>query len=188
MHVMEVLESKEDSTPKLIKYFTGKDPDTIPIGEYGVYSDLVKTLVASKPSEKIHDVIEVKDRKFKSITDVTKFSTNQGTALETYYSKGAHKHLNGILSLCFYPVDTGIWDSDNQAEIAKDFLKVKIGSVYGTVFFYSKVYERLNPILQLYFLQAQEEINEILTEMMEDEGFQREYGINSGQSTDGMTS
>jgi hypothetical protein len=186
MFIHEVLESKEESTPKLINYFTGKDPDSIPFSEYEVYSFLIKNLIASRPSEKIVEKVEVNGKRYDSVTDVTKFSTNQGTALETYNQLGKYKNLHFICSLCFYP-EGKEWDSENQQEIAKDFLKAKIGSVWGTVFFYSKVWERLNPVLILFLEEANQTIKEHLKEMSQDKEFLQTLGISSGEIMAGIT-
>lgn len=59
------------------------------------------------------------------------------------------------------------YQGENHEEISNDFLSVKVGSVYGTLFFYSKVWESLMPILADYGEKAAKLISEMMKEAEE---------------------
>lgn len=172
-----------DRKAELIKYFTGLDPETLPLADFHKYSSWIDLLIISTPSEKIHPVITVAGKKYASVTDVARFNVNQYTALQEFIKGGAIANLNKIASLCFYrQTDKPTFDSEDRVDIEKELLNAKVSDVHGTVFFYSKVMKTLSPFLEIYFLSASRTIQEMMKEI------EQEFGTDFEKVTAGTMS
>jgi hypothetical protein len=100
----------------------------------------------------------------------------------------ADQNIDKILGQIFYRAKIGhkseYSDKDYQ-DVGKELLNAKMGSVYGTVFFYSKVLKRLNPTLSIYFLDSIQTLQEWSKEL---EAEKKVFGQNLETYTDGTMS
>ena len=60
------------------------------------------------------------------------------------------------------------YNGEKLPQISKDLLTAKLKDVYGLLFFYSSVLEKLSPIIQMSLEEALKTIQEITTEMNSD--------------------
>lgn len=166
---------KNDTQKKrlaLVSYFTGKDAETMALRtsklkfwklslKYALFR--VDLLLASKISANIKNTIWIKGRRLKGVTDANKLNVNQYTGLKEL-GKNPNANINRIAGLLFYNTDEFILkDWDRNSEL---LLSAKVGDVCPTVFFYTKVSERLNQILPSFFLMNQLEIEKEMNELI----------------------
>lgn len=156
---------------QLIMYFTGLNYNDVTVrmalDEFEKLSKRIDLLLSSKPSEKLEQEITINGKKYWTPTDVTKLNTGQYTAISTFTSKGqANQNIDKLLGLIYYEVIDGERPKyrDNYLDIGKELLEAKLGSVYGAVFFYSKVLEKLNPVFQLYSIEVEMIMEELQAE------------------------
>jgi hypothetical protein len=157
---------------QLVSYFTGKNAEEMSLRSHRwkfwkpslkYYLFRVDVLLASKISDKIKDSVMVKGKRLRGVTDATKLNVNQYTASKEL-GKNANANFNKIAGLFFYNTDDFVlkdWDKNSEL-----LLSAKVGDIAPTVFFYTKVSERLNQILPSFFLTNQLEIEKELNSLI----------------------
>lgn len=188
---VKAIESNPDKMKmklELVSYFTGKDAETMSLKsdkwkfwklslKYCLFR--VNTLLDSQITANIKSSVKVKGVKLNGVTDANKLNVNQYTALKEL-GKEPNTHFNKIAGLLFYNTDDFILkDWDRNSEL---LLSAKVGDIAPTVFFYTKVSERLNQILPSYFLMNQLEIEQIMNELISTTS-----GMNLEKATVGST-
>ena len=157
---------------ELVSYFTGRDSESMPLNtsklkfwklslRYSLFR--VDMLLASGISNKIKDSVWIKGKKLKGVTDARKLNVNQYTALKEL-GKQSDANFNRIAGLLFYNTDEFIlkdWDKNSEL-----LLSAKVGDIAPTVFFYTKVLERLNQILPSFFQMNQRDIEKTIEELI----------------------
>lgn len=142
-----------------------------------------------KPSKKLKQVIIVKRKPYVAIVNLKELrhllTANQFTAAQTYAAtpQSTVQNMHRLLSLvyCPYRFMKGNKLSNNTELTAEKMKLAKIGDVYGTVFFYSIVYKKLQETSSIYFHKAQKILMERMNEIAE------AHGLNSQGLTDGIT-
>jgi hypothetical protein len=151
------IEEVEKYTPKEIQGFVKSieyvyAPDTI-------NKELVKRTV-------------VKDRLVGPVLGAEKLSAGQVLTLKHLEKQDNFVGLLHEMLACLY-VDLDKlgfpkpYDARKHKQMAKDMKSAKLGDVYGTLFFYSNVFEKSNPIIQAYLNKATQTINQTMPEVME---------------------
>jgi len=150
-----------------------KDVWDIDYKEIGKLFTHVSTLMQSKPKEGLRKWIVCNGKVYKAVTDISKISTGQYLDLKNL-SKDDNWIVNMHLLLgCLYlPVNwygkAKKYNGEKLPEISKDLLTAKLKDVYGLLFFYSAVLEKLSPIIQMSLEEALQTIQETLTEINND--------------------
>lgn len=139
-------------------------------------AEMVKALdfiTAPNLNTKIKKWVVANRKIYAPIIGAEKLTAGQVIAMKFYEekAKGSQEFLNQQLACVFVDVDmfgrAKRYEATNHERIAKDLLSAKIGDVYGTLFFYSSVLEKLSPHLEIYLKQATETIEEMLPEVLE---------------------
>lgn len=109
---------------------------------------------------------------YKPLTDVSKLTAGQLIALKHYEEKSkGQEFLADQLACIFLPINwyggAKDYDAKKHNEIKADMLKAKMGDVYGTLFFYSGVFEMLSPVMEIYLREAEATIADTMGEIME---------------------
>lgn len=132
----------------------------------------LKKLIASiqwisKPEAKLKakKYLFVGGRLHKAQLKAGDFNVAQFIEVKTFLGRGSvSSELHNLLASIYSPLTLKgfIHDGKSHAERAATFKKCKVGKVYPTVFFYSKVYKNLMPHIEAYGLnQVEKMISEI---------------------------
>lgn len=161
----------------LVSYFTKKDAETLDLNVLKWQLFKVDSMLASSPSTKINDIIWVNGRRYKTFCDVTKLSKVQTklivdqavTAKELAKNGRGDINLHRLLGLVYLRAKIGItpeFDVKTWDDVSEDMLDVKVGDVYGAVFFYSSVLEKLMPIIPYFLMEAEQTITNHMAEVL----------------------
>lgn len=145
----------------------------------------LNTLAYSKPNEKVKRVILVNGKVYEAILKPSELkdllSTSQYAAFKQYTQKDCIENMHLILPLlyCPYKFFKKKRIVENTEALSREFLNAKIGDVYGAVFFYSIVWEKLNEASQPYLNKAVETIQDHMEEVF------KALGVDSKMPMDG---
>lgn len=174
----EIINSEPDLLErhiKLIACLTGNSIEWVEshtpkkLGEMAKQMDF---LVKPDLDKRIQKWVLIGKRIYKPILKADQLSAGQVLSLKTFEekSKGTHKYLHEQLACVYTDINwygkAKKYNASNHARIANDMLDAKLGSVYGTLFFYTNVLERLSPIMEIYLKEATQTIQEIMPEVM----------------------
>lgn len=131
---------------KPIKYIEG-----LPIRDLKDYIKKLSFLLEPKMNEKVNKFVSIKGRVFKAVYDASQMQTNQVADLKGFMTGEGSindvvvENAHNLLACLYIPLTLkGFrYVPSKHKEVASYFRKVKMGDVYGTLFFYSKVYEEL---------------------------------------------
>lgn len=133
----------------------------------------INNLLQQTPKQGFKKWIVSNGKIYKAVTDISKISTGQYLDLKNLSKDDKwidNMHL--LLGCLFLPVNwygkAKRYDGSKLDAISKDLLDAKLKDVYGLLFFYSNVLEKLSPIIQTSFEEATRTIQEILTEIQND--------------------
>lgn len=109
---------------------------------------------------------------YKPLTNIEKLTAGQLIALKHYEEKSkGHELLADQLACIFLPINwyggAREYDAKRHSEIKADMLKARMGDVYGTLFFYSGVFEMLSPVMEIYLREAEATIADTMGEIVE---------------------
>lgn len=109
---------------------------------------------------------------YKPLTDIGKLTAGQLIALKHFEEKAkGQEMLADQLACIFLPINwyggAKAYDAKKHNEIREDMLKARMGDVYGTLFFYSGVFEMLSPVMEIYLREAEATIADTMGEIME---------------------
>jgi len=134
-------------------------------------------------NQKVKQILIVNHRPYIAICDAKHLkellSTSQYTAFKQYTKEDSVQHMDKILALlyCPYRPFRKLKLTDKQHHLATIMRSAKIGDVFGAVFFYARLSEKLNPILQNYSTQAAKVIRERMEEIAQAHGVGLEKGM-----------
>lgn len=112
-----------------------------------------RALELSSPSEKIKHHLVINGRVYKAITDIGQFSAARLLSLLHYNGQeNRHKYLAQRIALLYTPYFSRLNEESAYPddplhkldELANALLKKKVGSVYGAVFFFAKLWNSLS--------------------------------------------
>ena len=168
MHTEKDLLEREYNLLSLVSGISRAKLDNMPRGKIkGLFSEMGK--MQRQPMRGVvNEVISIGLRPYVAFTNMKDFSneltTNQGTALKTWtgneYDSIQNMHLCLAMLYVPYLPFKKKRIPDNIEKAARIFKKAKVGQVYGTLFFYSRLSEKL----QETFLCSVEEATKMLTE------------------------
>lgn len=168
----------------IIKNIHILDAEKVPMREI---IKVVKPVFESKPSDNIKRFVMLGTKPYVALLNAQKIhdqlSANQFMAAQMYSRTEADaiENMHKLLALIYAPYKFGkIKISKDQNLTAERFLKAKIGEVYGGVFFYSRVWEMSQPILQRYTNEAVETIASHMEEV-------KAHGLDLQKGTAGIT-
>lgn len=133
----------------------------------------INLLLQSKPKDGMKKWIVCNGKAYKAVTDISKISTGQYIDLKNL-SKDDNwiKNMHLLLGCLYLPVNwygrAKKYNGDKLPQVSKDMLNAKLKDVYGLLFFYSAVLEKLNPIIQMSLEEALRVIQETMTEINND--------------------
>ena len=161
---------------KLIACVTGREVSWVESHTPAQITEMCKGLdFISIPdlSKTIKKWVVSNKRVYRPIIGAEKLTAGQLIALKYYEEKsnGSQKFLHQQLACIFCDIDkfgrAKKYDAKEHDRIAHDLQYARLGDVYGPLFFYSNVLEKLSPVMEIYLKQANETIQEILPEVME---------------------
>lgn len=146
---------------------------------WALTGDQLKPLIAqlnqlqfSKCNQKVKKFIFVNRKAYQAIIKPSELkdllNTSQYTAFKEYTKKDCIENMHLILPLLYCPCKflRKKRIADNTQALSREFLEAKIGDVYGAVFFYSIVWEKLNEASLPYLKKAQETIQDHMEEVI----------------------
>lgn len=160
-----------DENIHLAAYLTSKSVEEIeclPYDQLFKLTNKVSKIKLSTPNPRVKRLIWIKGIPYKPITDINKFSAKRYLHLVT--QTDLHKRA----SICFTPIWKGrdikgnyqdpktdyAWD-----DLAESILDCKVKDVYGAVFFYARIWKRLQPVIQTCLELNQLKINHHMREL-----------------------
>lgn len=174
---------------KLLSLVTGKSVDELEAMKRGdirkLFAEMGK-MQRMPISGEVNQAIAIGWKPFVCFTDLSEFSneltTNQGTALKewTKTEQSTIENMHRCLAMLYVPYRPFKKKTlpSNIEKAAEIFKKAKIGQIYGTLFFYSRVSEKL----QIVFLNSSNEASRIITEHLKE----ITLGVSSQRGTDGI--
>jgi hypothetical protein len=167
-----------DRRMALVSHFTNKNAENLDLNVLKWQLFKVDSLLASQPSTKVKHVIWINGRRYKTFADVTKLSKVQTklivdqavTAKELAKNGQGDINLHRLLGLIYLRAKIGTtpeFDVKTWDDISEDMLDVTIGEVYGAVFFYSNVLEKLTPIIPYFLMEAEQTIENHMAEVLQ---------------------
>lgn len=138
--------------------------------QIGVWAKEIDQLLKSEISKVKKKYIVVNGTVYRP-ADLNKLKAGQVIALKMYEERSKdHSLLHDKLACVFVPINwLGMpkdYNSELHKKISKDMLDCKLGDVYGTLFFYSVVYERLKQVIEISLKTAAGTIEEMMPEVM----------------------
>lgn len=186
-HIRTSGKDELDIELKICSYFTMVsviELEELSFNELDNYLWRAKELISSKPSVKKHSLIKVNGIRYRAAKSEKDFKTNQYTAYSQYNENpldNLHKKLSVIYSETKLFKEYQFNESNIRDRALNFYNYGRVGQVYGTLFFYSNLFEGLNLISQAYSVIANEEIKNHMEQVYQ--GLQ-DLGIN----TDGTMS
>lgn len=133
----------------------------------------INSLLNEKPTERLRSYIIANGKVYKSVTDISKITAGQYLDLKNLSKDDKwidNMHL--LLGCLFMPVNylgfSKRYNGEKLPQISKDLLHAKLKDVYGLLFFYSAVLEKLSPTIQMSLEKALIVIQETMTEIASD--------------------
>lgn len=165
-----------DKGCEAISLLTGMSIDQVEQIDYkeiGKYFSHINSILNSKPKEGFRKWIVCNGKVYKAVTDISKISAGQYIDLKNLGKDDNWiKNMHIMLGCLFLPVNwygrAKKYNGEKLPEISKDLLEAKLKDVYGLLFFYSSVLEKLSPIIQMSLDEALKTIQEIMTEISND--------------------
>lgn len=145
-----------DREVKLASILTGKSIEYLESIPYSVLKEVIKKVnkvSLTEPSTEVKRFVRVGRKVYSAILDAKELhglmSTSQFTAAKTYAANPI-ENMDKLLALYYAPYKLFGKPklAENQVKLAEDFKKVKVGDVYGAVFFYSVLWNQFAPILE----------------------------------------
>lgn len=158
-----------DREVKLASILTGKSVEYLESVPYSVLKEVIKRvnkISLTEPSTKVVRFVKVGRKVYSAILNAQDLhglmSTSQFTAAKTYAANPI-ENMHLLLPLYYAPYKLFGKQklADNQLKLAEEFKKVKVGDVYGAVFFYSILWSQFVPILEDSLKQATQVMEEI---------------------------
>lgn len=122
----------------------------------------VKALTRINISGRKKKYVLINKRLYKGLTDPEELTTGQYVDLKTF-GKDFIPNLHNMLAIIYKPV----FKRYKHEEVAEDMKKANLDDVYGLLFFYSNILEKLSPTIQISLELAKEEIAERLKELQD---------------------
>jgi hypothetical protein len=163
----EVEKSKLSDTDKALKLasiITDKslnDIEDLPGYKLETLLTKVAFVRQSKLSDRIKKVIWIKGKRYKLVKSAKHLSTNQYTAFKTYQQNNLANYHN-LASIIYMRCPLFMkpyFDYENRAELAENFKSIKVGKVFGSLFFYSKTFRKLRDDSLLSLSQSKAKIS-----------------------------
>lgn len=151
-----------DREVKLASILTGKSVEYLESVPYSVLKEVIKKvnkISLTEPSTKVVRYVKVGRKVYSAILNAQDLhglmSTSQFTAAKTYAANPI-ENMHLLLPLYYAPYKLFSKQklSENQVKLSEEFKKVKVGEVYGAVFFYSILWSQFAPILEDSLKQA----------------------------------
>lgn len=161
-----------DREVKLASILTGKSVEYLESIPYSVLKEVIKKVnrvSLSQPNTEVRRFVRVGSKVYAAILDAKELhglmSTSQFTAAKTYAANPI-VNMHRLLALYYtqYQPFKKRKLTENQLKLSEDFKKVKIGDVYGAVFFYSVLWNQFAPILENSLMEATRTIQEIIAD------------------------
>lgn len=140
----------------VLTYFTGLERDyfeELPLGKLQEQIGCVKFLLSPNEITKVNDHIIVAGQTYRGITDIAEGNFAQYSSIKTVLSKCPEGDttfvLHKLLACIYTPVKLFGKDYD-MPDVAEKMKQAKVGQVLGLVFFYSKVFNALTEVIQIY--------------------------------------
>lgn len=161
---------------KMVACLSGHPVDFIEkqdVSHIGNWARAIDKLLATELNKKITRFMVIGKTVYKPILKVDTIKAGQLIALKHYEekAKGTQVYLHEQLACVYAPLNwmgrRKPYDASKHNEISSDMLKAKVGDVYGTLFFYTNVFEKLNRVTQIYLKSASDTIQDIMPEVME---------------------
>ena len=158
-----------DREVKLASILTGKSVEYLESVPYSVLKEVIKRvnkISLTEPSTKVVRFVKVGRKVYSAILNAQDLhglmSTSQFTAAKTYAANPI-ENMHLLLPLYYAPYKLFGKQklAENQLKLAEEFKKVKVGEVYGAVFFYSILWSQFVPILENSLKQATKVMEEI---------------------------
>lgn len=158
-----------DREVKLASILTGKSVEYLESVPYSVLKEVIKRvnkISLTEPSTKVVRFVKVGRKVYSAILNAQDLhglmSTSQFTAAKTYAANPI-ENMHLLLPLYYAPYKLFGKQklAENQIKLAEEFKKVKVGEVYGAVFFYSILWSQFVPILEDSLKQATQVMEEI---------------------------
>lgn len=169
-----------ESWVKVISVLSGlkyAEVENIPIKKLKRHIFSLQFLLNPNLNTKVKKYISVNKRIYKATYNASDLSAAQAADIKTFLKPEpgvSHmdtivENANKVLASIYLPLTwTGFkYNGSKHAKISSDFCKVKMGDVYGTLFFYSVVYEKLMQTTLDYFEKNQKEKTELMQEVLQ---------------------
>lgn len=139
------------------------------VGEMAKQMDF---LVKPEVNKKVKSFIVQNKRIYKPILEMNKINWGQIKTIKTLTEKEEYpnQYLNQQLACVYSKVNwygKGVYSAGDHLQKSQDLLDAKLGDVYGTLFFYSNVSEKLSHVMDSYLKEATQTIAETMPEIME---------------------
>jgi len=170
-----------DKDNQILSYLTGKPIDYIEGLDFKTLKFLYSSIAFLKSSTFnfiANRIIFIGFKPYKLVTDVSKFNTSEYLTFKTLQERGASENIHKILPYLYRPLFTKFTkqncfeDVKNVEYLESKFLKNKVSTVYGAVFFYSKRSEKLNKRLEIYFTNKIKAMNLHIKEVLKAQDMQ----------------
>lgn len=164
----------EDREVRILAELTGKSIDEIeslPLDELKMSLLQLEFLKRPDLSTKYKKWFTVNGRVYKAKPFAQKLSTGQYVDLKSFHARGSvSTELHNLLACVYEPLRVFkrfVYNADEHEKMAKDMLDAKMSDVYGTLFFYSIVWENWSDVMLDYSKQANQTIVEMMKEIKE---------------------
>lgn len=154
--------SEVDFYAECLSYLFGK-PETyynnLDFGALHAEIDKLKSVLNPPPNSlRIYDTIIIGGKPYKGLTDITKGNFAQYSSIKTILAKGeSTPNLHLLLGHIYAPLKLFSGDYDMVAT-GETMKSAKVSQVLGLVFFYSRVFKNLTPIINDYMRIAEQEL------------------------------
>lgn len=165
-----------DKGVEAISLLTGMSVNEVEQIDYKVIGKAfnhLNALMQSKPKEVVKKWIVLNGTVYKAVTNMDKISTGQYLDLKNLSKDDKWiENMHLLLGCLYLPVNwygrVKKYNGEKLPQISKDMLTAKLKDVYGLLFFYSAVLEKLSPIIQMSLEEALQTIQETVTEIHKD--------------------
>lgn len=177
--INQIIRTEKDcleSHIKLISCLFGKSIEWVEShtpAQIGAWAREIDKLLKSPINKKVKSFIRAGKHFYKPMLEIQNIKAGQLIALKFYEERasGTQVHLHNQLACVFTRLTwygkAKKYNSSDHEDIASDMLEAKVGEVYGVLFFYTNVFEKLNLVTQTYLTSATELIKETMPEVLE---------------------
>lgn len=179
-------EDEAERVEDWIELFTGLSKEQVrelPIYKVQLLATQIGRLRNTPLNTRVNKTIWIKGKRYKCVKNEYHLNTNQLVSAETFRlsTLDNYHRLAAIVYMRAKYFKEPVFDSKNFEDLAKEYLNVKVGKIFGAVFFYSKRLIRLRTISQHYLKSS-------LTQITEREKEIEQQLKSLGIDTDGTTS